>query len=331
MKRCRNCVLPETFPGIEISDDGICSFCRDYKGEEHLEEQKERFRKKFHLLVNEYKGKSGYDALMCYSGGKDSTYTLYLLKEKYDLNVLTMTFDNGFLADQAIENIHKVTDKLGYDHILFRPSFEILRKIFVESSRKNIYSAQTLTRASTICTSCIAIVKFGALRTAVEKAIPMSVFGWSPGQIPISASIMKNNAKMTKVMQQTLYDPLYALAGDKIKPFFLEERHFSGTYDFPYNVSPLAFFDYNEEKIFQKIAELGWEAPSGIDANSTNCLINSFANILHKQQYGFHPYVFELAKMVREGYMERAKALEKLTEPENLQTVKLVKKKLKIE
>lgn len=331
MKRCCNCVLPETFPGIEINDEGVCNFCKDYKGEQHLQGQKEKFRHKFRLLVDEYRGKSGYDALMCYSGGKDSTYTLSLLKEKYDLNILTMTLDNGFLAERALENIQRVTDKLGYDHILFRPSFNLLQKIFVTCSRKNIFSTATLTRASTICTSCITIVKFSALRIAVEKAIPMSIFGWSPGQIPISSSIMKNNAKMTKVMQQALYKPLHNLVGDKINPFFLEDEHFSGDYQFPYNVSPLAFFDYDEEIILQEIAKLGWEAPTDIDANSTNCLINSFANILHKRQHGFHPYVFELAKMVREGYMERSKALEKLTEPENQKTVEYVKTKLNMD
>jgi len=171
-------------------------------------------------------------------------------------------------------------------------------------------------------------VKFGALRFAVEKGIPLIAFGWSPGQIPITSSIMKNNPQMVDVTQKAAYEPLHEVAGDRIDPFFLEPRHFDGTYDFPYNVSPLAFLDYNEEEIYAKMDRIGWRAPQNIDANTTNCLLNSFANKVHRDRYGFHPYVFELAKLVREGYMERSRALEKLDEPEIVDTVESVKEKL---
>ena len=28
-KRCKKCVLSESFPGIEFDDEGVCSFCRE--------------------------------------------------------------------------------------------------------------------------------------------------------------------------------------------------------------------------------------------------------------------------------------------------------------
>ena len=27
--RCQRCILPETFPGVEIGEDGICQVCRE--------------------------------------------------------------------------------------------------------------------------------------------------------------------------------------------------------------------------------------------------------------------------------------------------------------
>jgi len=330
MKRCKVCVLPDTFPGIRFNEEGVCNFCSSYTGVETQEKKKQKYRKKFEDLIEKTKGKSGYDALMSYSGGKDSTYVLTLLREEYDLNVLAMTFDNGFLPDQTLKNIRNICGKIGVDHIIFKPSVVVMQKIFRESSRRNIFAESTLTRASTICNSCISFVKFGALRFAVEKDIPIIVFGWSPGQIPLASSIMKNNPQMVKIMQKAAYEPLHELVGDRVRPFFLEEKHFDGSYDFPYNVSPHAFLDYDEAKIYAKIEQIGWRAPQKIDANTTNCLLNSFANINHMERYGFHPYVFELAKLVREGYMERSTALEKLNEPENLKTVRTVKKKLGI-
>jgi tRNA(Ile)-lysidine synthase TilS/MesJ len=329
VRRCKRCVLPETFPGITFDEEGICSYCRKFKGRENLEEKKYKYRNRFEDLLNIYKGKSGYDALMCYSGGKDSTYVLSLLGELYGLNVYAVTYDNGFLPQQTIANIQKVTDKLGMDHMLFRPRFDVMRKIFAACAEENIYPAQTLIRASTICTSCMAIVKFSALRTALEMDIPFIVFGWSPGQIPVASAIMKNNAQIIQVMQKAVFEPLHGVAGDRIRPYFLEDKHFEkGRYDYPYNLSPLAFLDYDEERIFEKVRSLGWKRPKGIDANTTNCLLNSFANVVHKRKYGFHPYAFETAKLVREGYMDRKEALSKLKEREDPETVDHARKKL---
>ena len=68
MKTCMRCVLPENFPGIRFDEDGVCNFCRDYKGCEYQEKRKLEYARKFDVLVSEYKGKTSYDALMCYSG-----------------------------------------------------------------------------------------------------------------------------------------------------------------------------------------------------------------------------------------------------------------------
>ena len=321
---CTNCVLPETFPGIRFNDAGICNFCLDYKkGKEPLEKKTE-YKLRFETLLKEHRGGSCYDVIMCYSGGKDSSYTLSLLKENYGLRILAMSFDNGFLSRQAIVNIRTIVERLGVDHIFFKPRSDVFTRIVRHCAQHNIYPPKALERASAICTSCIGMVKYTALRLSLEKDIPFIAFGWSPGQAPISSSVMKTNPLLAKTMQKTLYDPLYKIAGDDIKPYFLEEKHFSGSYSFPYNIHPLAFMDYNEERIFHTISALGWKAPEDVDANSTNCRLNSFANVIHKQQFGFHPYAFEMANLVREGYLERDIALEKLNRQENPELVKTI-------
>ena len=330
MRICTKCILPATFPGIRFNDEGVCNFCLAFKGVQHLEEKKAEYKQKFEKLVQEHKGKSAYDALMCYSGGKDSTYTLILLKEKYGLNILAVTFDNGFIPEQTIKNINNIVEKLGVDHILFKVRFALLKKIFTECAKNNIYPPKTLERASTICTTCMGILKFSALRMALEKNIPFIAFGWSPGQAPVESSIMKNNLPMVKMMQNVIFEPLYKLAGDEIKPYFLEGAYFNDSYRYPYNINPLAFLEYDEEKIYKKILQFGWKAPVGTDSNSTNCFLNSFAIAVHKGQFKFHPYVFELAKLVREGYLKREEALEKINKPESEETIELVKKKLGI-
>jgi hypothetical protein len=328
MKVCRNCVLPETFPGIEFDEEGVCNFCLNLKGKTNLKESKEKRREKFDDLLEKYRGRGSYDCLMAYSGGKDSTYTLTLLRKKYDLKILALTFDNGFIPQETFQNIRNVAENLGIDHLLFKPRFDLLKKIFLASMESNLYSEKTLERASSICTSCMGLVKFFSLRTSLEKNIPFIAYGWSPGQAPLSSSIFKNNKSMVKSMQKAIFDPLHRIVGEEIKPYFLSQAHFEKEWEFPYNVSPLAFLEYDEEKIFKNMQDLGWKRPRETDPNSTNCLLNGFANLVHKEKFGFHPYALELANLVREGYLDRQEALHRINAPEDSNTVSRVRRKL---
>lgn len=328
MKRCKICILPETFPGISYNSEGICNFCLAYKGHEHLEREKQKYRERFENLVNKQRKNSRYDCLMVWSGGKDSTYTLYLLKKKYKLDVLTFTFDNGFISPITLKNIQNVADNLGVDHILFKPRFDIMKKIFIESGKHELYSKKTLERASTICTSCIALIKFIALKTALEKQVRFIAYGWSPGQAPITASVFKNNFNMLNQMQQVFRIPLLKIAGDSIDNYFIDNTELQEFDNFPYNVSPLAFLDYNEEKIYKSIRNLGWQNPEDTDTNSTNCLLNSYAISIHVKKYHYHPYVFELANLVREHYLTRDEALKKINSKINQNIIQNVQNKL---
>ena len=327
---CKVCILPENFPGIRFDDAGVCNYCRNFKGVEILAEQKKEYEGKFIDLIEQYKGRSEYDVLMCYSGGKDSTYTMDILKDRYGLNVLALTFDNGFISPVAKENMERVVERLGIDHVIYKVRFDLLKKIFKTAATKELFSRKTLERASTICTSCIGFVKFIALKMAIEKDIPFIGYGWSPGQAPIQSSLMKTNPSLLKLTQKAIYEPLHRIAGDMVRPYFLEARHFESKDKFPYNIHPLAFLEYDEKKIFERLKELRWEKPDDTDPNSTNCLLNAFANMVHEKLYGYNPYVFEIAKMVREGIMTREEGLRRFDESLSEGVIKIVKDRLAV-
>ena len=133
----------------------------------------------------------------------------------------------------------------------------------------------------------------------------------------------------TFVFSQYFKEITKKIIGNDITPYFLTESDYdklvAGTY---YNVHPLAFLDYSEEAIFKRITELGWQPPKDTDSNSSNCLLNSFANQTHIDAYGFHPYAFEIAGLVRTGVMSREEGLEKIEAPQNQEIVRKVKEKL---
>lgn len=265
---------------------------------------------------------------MAFSGGKDSTYTLLLLRKKYGLRVLAMSFDNGFISPRALENIKAVTEAVGVDHVLFRPRWDLLRKIFATAAEKELYSKKTLERASTICTSCIGLVKATCLKMAIEQGIPMIGFGWSPGQAPVQSSIMRTNPALLKMTQQAILGPLTRVAGADVGGYFLGERHFAAPERFPWNVHPLAWEHYDEDNIIREIARLGWVMPTDTDSNSSNCLLNAFANEVHMARCGFHPYAWEIANMVREGILSREEGLRKFAEPVSPAWLQLARERL---
>jgi hypothetical protein len=330
MKICANCILPETFPGISFNEEGVCNSClKYYDREQKLAEDKKKYGDKFTELISGLKkSESSYDILMAYSGGKDSTYTMYLLRTKYNLRVLALSFDNGFISSTSLTNIREVTDRLGIDHVLFKPKWSILKEIFVYASGNELYSKKTLERASTICTSCIGLVKSICLKTAIEQNIPMIGFGWSPGQAPVQSSIMKTNPQLIRMAQDAILNPLKEVAGDDISAYFLNKGHYLMPERFPYNVHPMAWEYYNEEMILEEIKRFGWTAPADTDSNSTNCLLNAFANDVHIRKHGFHPYVWEIANMVREGIIKRDEGYQKIygEQPEGL--IDIAKRKL---
>ena len=328
MKLCTKCILPETFPGISFNNEGLCNYCQRYKEDAVLGEKKKNYEKKFQELIAARRAEASYDLIMAYSGGKDSTYTLDIFVNRYKLNVLALTFDNSFISGKSFENIRNICAALGVDHYAIRPNPAMLHAIFKTAARDELFSQKTLERASTICTCCIGFVKSIVLRTAIEKRIPFVGFGWSPGQAPVEASVMKTNPELMRKTQKAIYDPLYTIAGNAINPYFLSEQHFNELQHFPWNIHPLAFLDYDEERIIQRIKELGWEKPRDTDANSTNCLLNALANQIHKERYKFHPYAWELANIIRCGSMTRQFAIEKINEPENTDMVLLAKKRL---
>lgn len=267
---------------------------------------------------------------MSYSGGKDSTYTLILLKNKYRLNVLALTFDNGFISETAMMNIKRVTDLLSIDHIFFKPKWNLLKQIFSIATQKELYPRKTLERASTICTSCMAMVKTVCLKMAIELNIPMIAYGWSPGQAPLQSSLMKNNPSLSMISQQAILEPLSEVAGDEIKEYFLSEKHYLKPERFPYNVHLLAWELYDEAIILDEIKKYGWIEPKDTDSNSTNCILNAFANEVHLKRYGFHPYAWEIANMVREGVIAREEGYKKIYTEQPAYLIKISKEKLKI-
>lgn len=329
MKICKKCTLTDNILSVHINDEGLCNYCtqsskgNNISAEDYAEKENqlmESFHKYDHLP---------YQVVLAYSGGKDSTFTLCKLRKKFDVSVLAVTFDNGFLTEQCRQNIHAATANLGVDSLTIKPSFSNLAKVFNLAASKEIYPKKSLERASSICTACIGIVKSTVYKEAILRKIPFVCFGWTPGQVHVKSPIMKLDYRMLLANQKQIQTSILKYLGDEYKKYFIDPKWIEALKDYvPYLAYPLAFGNYNEEEILDTIKDIGWRKPQDTDMNSTNCILNSYANSIHIRDYGYNPYSLEIAGLVRDGFLTREEGLKKLSVSGEDSVIKYVKSEL---
>ena len=169
LKRCRRCLLPSSLVGISFNKDGVCNYCikyeNDFKDWEEIKKRKEtEFQK---ILSSAQKLKRAYDCLIPLSGGKDSTYALYLCSKVYKLKTIAVTLDNGFLSNPAKENIKNALKHCNADHIYYninRSNSNLLFKTFIE-------------KTGDFCSACMRGINYVAEITVKCFNIPLVISG----------------------------------------------------------------------------------------------------------------------------------------------------------
>lgn len=309
--RCTRCVISSGFPRIDFDEEGVCSFCRDRAyhivDNDTIGQAKTQMTKM--LSVRPDSGR--YDALVCLSGGKDSTYTLMLAVRKYGLRVLAFTFDNGFLSEFAFDNIRTAVDVLAVDHLMLRPSLETTKTVFRASAMHRIYPARTLTRISAVCNSCITMVNTMAVTLALEKSIPFIVAGFTLGQIPTNAVLYKPNYRFIQESRGHVITALEEHCGKNISEYFSVREELLDMPS-PWHINLLCFETASENEILAEVSRIGWQHPDDVDGCSSNCRLNAFNNHVHEMTYGYNPYELELSHLVRQGLLPRDQAMRKL-------------------
>ena len=128
MNRCKNCSLPEGKFNVVLNASGVCNYCQYF---EQNRKNILNFTNRENMLarkLEKHRGKYEHDAIVGLSGGKDSTYVLCQMVDKYKLNVAAVTYDNGFLTDFARESISNTISKLGVDHYYYKSNWDTHKK-----------------------------------------------------------------------------------------------------------------------------------------------------------------------------------------------------------
>lgn len=154
VKFCKICTISNQRPSSTIEQkhtvntkkeviafrDGICDAChtRDWKDRVNWQDRENQLIE----LCNKHRSKSGtYDCLVPGSGGKDSFYQAHVLKYKYGMNPLTVTWAPHIYTEWGWRNFQKWIHA-GFDNILVTPNGRIHRLLSRLSTERLMHPFQ---------------------------------------------------------------------------------------------------------------------------------------------------------------------------------------------
>jgi len=258
---------------LTFDNQGVCSVCREYdtwtRGwRSRLPEQRKILDK---ICARAKRRHKEFDALIPYSGGKDSSFVLYVAKKELGLNCLAYTCDNGYLSDYAKNNIDKVCRKLGVEHVYYRFNSELMNRLYALFVRKTGYP----------CSVCMRAIATGIYKLADMYDIPIVIQGTSlRTELPLSRE-MAEHGKLPHVRAVLKGEPIASECKRMLSDYSLRRKvgHVLFRLSGRKHLITHAWFnladyvDWNYDIIHNTIKrELDWEAPE--ESEHMDCLIH---------------------------------------------------------
>ncbi len=113
-------------PTIEFDEDFVCDACRMAENKMHNIDWETREKELIELCDKYRRDDGSYDCLVPGSGGKDSFYTSHMLKYKYGMNPLTMTWAPHIYTDWGWKNL-QAWIHAGFDNHLITANGKVHR------------------------------------------------------------------------------------------------------------------------------------------------------------------------------------------------------------
>lgn len=304
IKTCNKCILPATYPGITFNENGVCSYCDVYENRWLNWKEKE---KEFITILN--KNQSGkYNAIVGFSGGKDSTFVLHKIVNDYGVkNILAFTYDNGFLSDGAKDNIQKTIKKLGIDYEYHKMPLKQERILYKKAIEK---------KSSELCMFCMNPTINTLIRLTKKYNTKTVIMGESPRTEPQFPLTMLNAFD---------YQFLKSVVGNENceksnSQYFKESKLLNsiklfGTTKIKFINLP-EYIDWNPFEIIELLKrEYGW-VDYGKGIPHFDCMLEPLIDHFMYKRLGYSKVVDNISILVRRGLLTREEALKKYEKEE---------------
>lgn len=317
-KICSRCCIDSTVAAVRFDVYGECNYCKMHDELDRSYPLSEKGRQRFDRLIDSVRKKgsnSQYDCVVGISGGRDSTYTLYLLKN-LGLRPLAVYFNDGFSNPVAGENMAQATKILDVDMRTITSDWRESKDIRISFLKASTPDFGMLTDLG------IAAALYGV---ATKEKIRFVMIGQSfrtEGVCPLEWLYLEG-----KYLKQ-----VHRLFGTvPLRPWKPEDPGFNlGLKEFCYysfvkrikTILPLYYIDYNRKEVDQIISsELGWV---NTGAHYYDDLYQSLITYILRLKFGIDRRLFNYAALVRSGQMSRVEAIDRMSEVYSIEDPKVI-------
>ncbi|MDP1853058.1 MAG: N-acetyl sugar amidotransferase [Candidatus Omnitrophota bacterium] len=304
---CSRCIMDTTAPGIVFDEKGECGFCKLHDKLEKLYPLNEDGEKILNRLIVKLKKKersSKYNCIIGVSGGRDSTYLLYLAKKIWGLEPLAVHFNDGFDNPVAGENIKTAVRKLGVDLRTitsdWRESKDI-RIAFLKASVPNLEVGTDLGIFATLYGVAAKENVKHILTAHSFRTEGISPLTWNYLDGKYLKSILERFGTV-RLREWKPDDPGYNLSLYHLFYYMFLKRIQVAT--------PMYYIKYvrkDAEPIIEK--ELGWVNPG---AHYFDDLWQSLLSYVYRVKFNADKRKFNYSALIRSGQMTREEALERV-------------------
>ena len=226
VRYCKRCVISNQRPTssvefkhtknrkhhpIHFDAEGICDACRFAERKEQIDWTK-RERELVELLDKHRSNDGSYDCIVPGSGGKDSCMAAHVLKYKYGMHPLTITWPPILYTDIGLKNWRNWLEIGGFDNITWKPSGKTMKTLTRLAIENLLHPFQTFILGQ----------KNLAPKIALQQQVPLIFYGENEAEYgnPIADNATSLRDKSYFAMSNL--DEI-ALGGVSIKE--LTERH----------------------------------------------------------------------------------------------------------
>jgi len=319
VKLCTKCVMPETAESLGFDDTGTCTVCRQIEYKQQVIDWAER-KPKLAALVAEYRGKYDYDCIVPFSGGKDSTFTLWYIVRELKMKPLVVRFDHGFYRPRVQENALRAFRTLGCDVIQFTPNWQVVRKLMFEALR----------RRGDFCWHCHTGIFSYPMWIALQTKVPLLFWGEPDAEYSSFYSyeemIEHDERRFNRLVNLGINaEDMLGMLDDSVSGYKVELRDLK-----PYTFPPAADlrkarirsvflgsyipWDVKEQVKIIK-AELGWQGdevegiPPEYDYEKIECFMQGVRDYIKFLKRGFGRTTHLASIDVRNGRLTREEAI----------------------
>lgn len=306
-KRCGRCALSERCSPLD--GDGICRLCREHEAtgpqppspptSGNVEAELNHI-----LAAHQGRGEGAYDALLLFSGGKDSVYMLKRIRDEFPgLRILALTVDNTFMSPVARDNVTYLIRELDVDHLFYRASRSFMKTLF----RYCLTHLNEDGGYGTVDFSDGEFLLDTARRTAAEKHIPLILCGYSRYQLINGLKLNHFESPRERELsdrRETAGIPL-----DEIFSANEAARWWRGSAWPEEQVARLLFplFAWDLEEGYIKECVVRWGlVRKGYDSPIvTNHELIPVVGVVDVHQMGYSSFEVEFCRMIREGKADK--------------------------